>query len=80
MRKVNYFGLKLEVPDDTLVVAMDGSKLEYSIYAFNTRVVKWYNNKYGEYWLANFDKELSSTIVGTGYKGLVEPSKSKVEV
>lgn len=81
MKKVNYFGLELEVPDNTAVVAMDGNNGKdepYQIFAYDTNDLTWREENYSTYkkWATNG----SYTKVGIGYKGMVKPKKSKMEV
>jgi len=84
MKKVNYYGLALEVPDDTIVVAMDGNNWidePYQIFAYDTNDLTWREENYiTKNPVKKWATDGSYTKVGIGYKGMVKPKKSKMEV
>ena len=53
--KVIYFGIVLEVPADTVAIAMDGKGTDYRIYAYNSSHIEWSTSR--KYWLV---KDLDS--------------------
>jgi hypothetical protein len=76
MKTVNYFGLELQVPNNTTAIAMEGSCNNYNIFAYleeDPCYIVWDTTVKG--WIGkNFE------YICSGYRGLVKPSKSKVEV
>jgi hypothetical protein len=73
MKRVNYFGLELDVHDDVKVIAMDGKKHGYHIIGYTSTDITW--DKTHKMWVGSDYRFLEY-----GGKSLVKPSKSKVEV
>jgi hypothetical protein len=84
MKKVNYYGLELEVPEDTKVVAMDGNNgrdKPYEIFAYTKDDLTWREENYiNNAPCKKWATDGTFTKVGVGCKGMVKPKKSKMEV
>jgi hypothetical protein len=68
MKRVNYFGYSLEVPDDTVFVAMDGKNHDNRICAYpEGRKVKWIGGIEKQWYCGGSDfteLDLSVTVRG----------------
>ena len=76
MKIVNYYGMKLEVPDDVTVIAMDGKRMSYTIVGYinvTSEEITW--DKSEKMWVGG-----AYRILKTNNRVNIKPSKSKVAV